>query len=168
VGDLHADDVGLGDVRVAAEDVGDLVGRHVLGLPAEGVAEAVDEVDAAVGVLALHVAGQEPGVAGREEVRGPALVGRGRVVVVALEIGFFEGWVGEAVHDLAGLAGRDFDGEAGGWVARDFLRVDVHAHALLVGGVEPVPDGAALADGVDAKGPRVVVEGAAEPVGGGV
>jgi len=72
VRDLHADDVGLGDVRMAAEDVGDFVGRYVFGFPAEGVAEAVDEVDGAVGELALHVAGEEPRVAFGEEVGDPA------------------------------------------------------------------------------------------------
>src|SRR5205823_5591871 len=65
---LHAVHVRLRDPGRAAEDVGDLLRGDVLALPAEGVADAIDEVVVAVGVLAQQIPGAEPGVAAREGV----------------------------------------------------------------------------------------------------
>ena len=54
--ELDAVDVCLEDVRGGTEDGGDFVGGDVLALPAEGVADAVGEEEAAFGVLAEEVA----------------------------------------------------------------------------------------------------------------
>ena len=54
--ELDAVDVCLEDVRGGAEDGGDFVGGDVLALPAERVADAVGEEEAAFGVLAEEVA----------------------------------------------------------------------------------------------------------------
>ena len=43
-----------------AKHIANFVRRYVLGVPAEGVAEAIDEVDSAFFVLPHHVAGAEP------------------------------------------------------------------------------------------------------------
>src|SRR5262249_24853366 len=61
-----------------------LGGRHVLALPAEGVADAVDEVEEALLVLAHQVAGPDPGVALCEDVTQDSLLGFARTGV-ALE-----------------------------------------------------------------------------------
>ena len=162
----NAVDVRLGDLRELADHVADLVGGDVLALPAERVAQAVDEVDAPVGVLALHVARAEPEVALFEDVLDHALVACGLVVEVALEHGVRGGGV-EFVEDFAGFAVAAGDGEAGG-VAEDVFGDDVDLHADFFGGVLEAPEEAAAADGVCAEGPAVVVEGGAEAVGGGV
>ena len=75
VRDEDAVDVRLGDLRVLAHHVADFVGGDILRVPAESVAEAVDEVDAPVGVLAVHVAGAEPHVVLGEDVAHEAFLG---------------------------------------------------------------------------------------------
>src|SRR5262245_5931579 len=51
------------DTRHAVDRLGNLAGRHVFALPAERVADPVDEVEIAVAVSAHQVAGAKPDVA---------------------------------------------------------------------------------------------------------
>src|SRR6202008_4865098 len=59
-------DVRFRDARDDAERLGHFAGRDVLALPAERVADAVDEIEIAVGVAAHQVAGADPHIALRE------------------------------------------------------------------------------------------------------
>ena len=72
---LHAVHVDQLDAGAVGERVGHLLGRHVLALPAEGVADAVDEVEVAVLVVAQQVAGAPEGVALLEDVAQDLLLG---------------------------------------------------------------------------------------------
>src|SRR5581483_8986012 len=72
------------DAGAARDRLGNLGRRDVFALPAEGVADAVDEVEEAARVLAHQIAGAEPGVAGREHV-AQDLFGRSGLVGIALE-----------------------------------------------------------------------------------
>ena len=56
------------DPRRVRQALFDLGGGDVLALPAEGVADPVDEVEIAVGILTHQVAGAEPTVAALEDV----------------------------------------------------------------------------------------------------
>src|SRR4029453_13206654 len=84
-------DVGLRDAAEAADRLLHLGGRDVLAFPAEGIADAVDEIEIAVLVLAHEIAGTEPGVALLEHVVQDFSAGLGRV--------------GVAFEALAGLGG---------------------------------------------------------------
>ena len=64
----HSVDDGLRDAGTRADRAGDLGGRHVLALPAEGGANAIDEVDVTLFVLPHQVAGAKPRVTGLEDV----------------------------------------------------------------------------------------------------
>src|ERR1700751_1824136 len=65
---FDAIDHGVGDAGAGADRTGDLGGRDVLALPAEGVADAVDESEIAARILAHQIAGAEPTIARREHV----------------------------------------------------------------------------------------------------
>ena len=105
-GDLDAVDIGLVDAGKAADDLGDLGGRDVLALPAERVADAVDEIEIAVGVLAHEIAGAEPGIALLEHVaQNLRRVVGGVGIAFEPHVGF--GRIGENLPDrFADLAGR--------------------------------------------------------------
>ena len=122
----HAVDVGLLDARKRAERHRHLGGRDVLALPAERVADAVDEIEIASLVPSHQIAGTKPGVAGCEHVPQDLLLG-GIDAGVALEPA---GDVRRAADDLADRFA-------------DFVRSTANAKALLVSdglftsGVEP-------------------------------
>src|SRR5690606_2729722 len=61
--DLDAIDDGLVDPRIARDHLRDFGRGDVFALPAEGVADTVDEIEIALRILAHEVAGAEPGVA---------------------------------------------------------------------------------------------------------
>src|SRR5690606_38415735 len=61
--DLDAIDVGFIDAGIARDHFGHLCRRNVFALPAERVADAIDEIRIAVFVLAHQIAGAEPRVA---------------------------------------------------------------------------------------------------------
>ena len=126
-GHLDAVDVGDLDARKAVENGRDLLRRDVLALPAEGVADAVDEVEVVVGVAAQEIAGAEPGVAGLEDVAQDLAFGflRRRVALEALHAGVLG--AADAADELADLAGRALDAEALG-VAHVRLGLDVEAN----------------------------------------
>src|SRR6516225_7327609 len=87
LGPGHAHPV-YGGVRhsgTCGDHLRDLGGGHVLTLPAEGVADAIDEVEEALLVLAHEIAGAIPGVSGREHI-AQDLAGGGRLIGVALEV----------------------------------------------------------------------------------
>ena len=79
--DRHAVDDRLRHAGRLGQALLDLDGGDVLALPPEGVADAVDEVEIAFGVLAHQVAGAEPAVALLEDVRQDLLFRRGLVGV---------------------------------------------------------------------------------------
>src|SRR5207247_1974324 len=93
----------------AAEDVGDLLRGDVLALPAEGVADAIDEVVVAVGVLEQQIPGAEPGVAAREGVAHELPLARRAVGVAVVLHG-----AADASEELARLTRRARDAEAVG------------------------------------------------------
>src|SRR5439155_933610 len=106
---LHAVHVRLRDPGRSAEDVGDLLRGDVLALPAEGVADAIDEVVVAVGVLAQQVPGAEPGIAAREGVVHELPLARRAVGVAVVLHG-----AADASEELARLARPAGDAEAVG------------------------------------------------------
>src|SRR5271165_7030863 len=71
-------DAGMQYAFESAELLRHLGGSHVLALPAKGVADAVDEVEEALLVLAHQVAGSHPGVARCENIVQDLLLGIGR------------------------------------------------------------------------------------------
>src|SRR5438046_2722178 len=79
----------------------------VLALPAEGVADAIDEVVVAIGVLAQQVPGAEPGVAAREGVAHELPLARRAVGVAVVLHG-----AADLAEELARLARRAGDAEA--------------------------------------------------------
>src|SRR5262245_30925728 len=74
-------DAGMQDALESAELLRHLGGSHVLALPAKGVADAVDEVEEALLVLAHHVAGPYPSIARCEDLAQDFLLGLGRTGV---------------------------------------------------------------------------------------
>ncbi len=166
-GQLDAVDVGLEDVRVRAEGLGDLAGRDVLRLPAEGVADAVVEVPAALGVPAHDVAGSEPGVAFGEDVAHDLAGGGSGVVEVALELGGDVGGV-DAVEEFAGIAARDLVAEAGRGVAPGFFGLPVELDDGDLAAEEGAGEGAVAADGAAGEVVGGEVPAAGGAFGGGV
>src|SRR5271166_4601195 len=77
-------DAGMQYAIESAERLRHLGTRHVLALPAKGVADTVDEVEEALLVLAHQVAGPYPGVARCEDMAQDSLLGLDRTGV-ALE-----------------------------------------------------------------------------------
>src|SRR5208337_3764137 len=70
-------DAGMQYALESAELLRHLGGSHVLALPAKGVADAVDEVEEALLVLAHQVAGPHPSVAFREHMAQDFFLGLG-------------------------------------------------------------------------------------------
>src|SRR5204863_4317851 len=83
-GDGHAVDVGLLDSGERAQRLRHFAGRDVLALPAEGVPDAIDEVEVALVVLAHEIAGANPEVPRLEHVAEGLLLG-GLVARIPLE-----------------------------------------------------------------------------------
>ncbi len=122
-GHLHAVDIRFLDAREDGDRLGHFARRDVLALPAERVADAVDEEVVAERVAAQEVAGAEPGVALCEDVAQDFLLGV-RALRVALEAAAF--FVDHADR-LAHLVGLAFDAEAVGSAHR-LLVFDVEEH----------------------------------------
>ena len=74
----------LGHAGKLRDRFGDLRGRDVLAFPAERVADAIDEIKEAAGILAHEIAGAIPGVAAGKHV-AQDLALRFRLVGIALE-----------------------------------------------------------------------------------
>src|ERR1700734_1581190 len=74
-------DAGMQYALESAEFLRHLGRRHVLALPAKGVADAVDEVEKALLVPAHQVAGPPPSGARREDMAQDSLLGFGRTGV---------------------------------------------------------------------------------------
>src|SRR5438445_11287971 len=112
-GDGHAVGGRLADTGKRAERLGDLGRRDVLALPAERLADAMDEVVVAGLVLAHQVAGAKPGIARLEDVaKDLALGGLGAGVPLESSAGGRR-MSGNPADRLADLAGRTADPEAG-------------------------------------------------------
>ena len=108
-GHFDAVDIGLPHVVELSDRFLDLGGRDVLALPSEGVADAVDEIEIAVLILAHQVAGAEPDVALLEHVAQDltvALVLAG-IALESLPGGFED--LQDLADDLARLVGPAFD-----------------------------------------------------------
>src|SRR5690348_16762567 len=67
-GNAHAIDIRILDTGKRGDRLRDFRRRDILALPAEGVADAVDEIEIAARVLAHQVAGAEPRIALLEHV----------------------------------------------------------------------------------------------------
>src|ERR1051326_5431207 len=83
-GDLDAVGGGIDHALAFANGIVDLAGRDILALPAEGIADPVDEMEEALLVEPHQIAGAEPGVAFCEDVAQDFLLGFG-LVGIALE-----------------------------------------------------------------------------------
>ena len=79
-GDLDAIGRGVEHALALADRVIDFAGRDILALPAEGVADPVDEMKEALLVEPHQIAGAEPGVALGEDVAQDFLFGLGASV----------------------------------------------------------------------------------------
>src|SRR5262249_6591552 len=106
-----------------------LGGRYVLALPAEGIADAVDEVEEGVAVAAHQIAGAEPGVALLEHVAQDFPVGLGRVGVALEALAGPRGVLHDLADHLARLIRPALDAEAA-LVADGLLALHVEAHDL--------------------------------------
>ena len=123
--DGDAVDVGFGNAGKCGDRLGHFRSRDVLALPAEGVADAIDEIKIALLVLAQQVAGAEPHVALLEHVAQDFLLGL-RLDRIAFEAVRGLGWIVEDLSDrLAGFVRCAFDTET--------LRI---AHRLLLLDIE--------------------------------
>lgn len=140
-GHQDAVDVGLDDAGEAAENLGHFGRADVLGFPAVGVAEAVEEEPSAVWGSTEGVAGAVPEIAFREDVASD----------------FLRGGVGVAPVSGKGLLVRDLDDdfpaffvrlsyrEAHVWISDDFVgcgfdfdgHVDVPVHVAKEGALMP-------------------------------
>ena len=83
-GTVDAIDIGFRDAGHAAERLGHFAGGDILALPAEGVADAVDEIEIAMLVAPHQVAGAKPDIARVEDVAQHLLLAF-RLVGIALE-----------------------------------------------------------------------------------
>ncbi len=94
------------NARECAHHLRDLCGRYVFTLPTEGIADAVDEIEIALGITAHEIAGAEPSIALGEHVAQDfdLVVSR---IGIALEPPARLRWVLENPADrLADLPGR--------------------------------------------------------------
>src|SRR5207248_7589318 len=122
-------DVGFENAFELRERLFDFGGRHVLALPAERIADAIDEIEIPVLVLAHEVAGAEPKVALRKRVVQDLVIGL-FVARIAFEARSRLGRVLEYLADnLAGLVDRAFNAKTGG-VAHRLAALYVEAHDL--------------------------------------
>src|SRR5260370_26716231 len=112
VGAGDGDPVGRGVENAGAipDRVVHLAGRDVLALPAEGVADPVDEMEVARRVAQHQIAGAEPGIAFGKDIAQDLLRGLGRVRV-ALERAAAPIGGADAPDRLADLAGGAGDAE---------------------------------------------------------
>src|SRR5205085_3148214 len=105
---LHAVDGGLVHARRGLQPFSHLGGGDVLALPAEGVADAVDEIEISLAVQAHQVAGGEPGVARLEDVVDDLLL---RLLAVEVAGVFGPRIAADLADALTDLAGRAFHAE---------------------------------------------------------
>ena len=78
------------------DDARDLGGRDVFAFPAEGIADAIDEIEKPLLVLAHEIAGAIPGIAGEEHV-AQDLLARGSRRPCSPR----SAWLPPVIHDLA-------------------------------------------------------------------
>src|SRR6185437_4224821 len=69
------------DAAAIPDRIGDLACRNILALPAEGISDAIDEMEKAVVVDRHEIAGAKPGVALGEHVAQDLLLGFGGIGV---------------------------------------------------------------------------------------
>src|SRR5262249_50087824 len=105
-GDLHAVDVGLGDAGRPVQHVADLLRGDVLSLPAEGVADAIDEVEVPGRVAAEEIAAPKPHVAALEGVAHELPLARRAVAVSIVLHGARPAHAPEQLPGLVHRAGR--------------------------------------------------------------
>src|SRR5262245_59817062 len=128
-GHRDAVDVGLKRTVEGADRLFDFGGGHVFALPAKGVADAVDEIEIAVRILAHEVAGSEPHVAFLDHVVQYFLFGfRGCRIAFEPLTGFGR-ILDDPADDFAWLVGFAFNAEAL-LVADRLLPLGVESHDL--------------------------------------
>src|SRR5471032_2171028 len=124
---LHAIDVRVLHTGEDIDRLSHFGGRHVLAFPAECIADAIDEIEISVLVLAHEIAGAEPGVALLEHVAQNLvliLAGGG----VALEaVSRLRRLVDDLADDLAGFVWRAANAESVG-IAHRLLSLHVESH----------------------------------------
>src|SRR6516162_3231938 len=128
-GNLNAVDVGLQNAVELPDHLLDLGGRDVLAFPAESVADAIDEIEVAVLVLAHQIAGAEPDVALLEHVVQDLLVGLGLAGIALEPLAGLGRILHDLADDLARLVDVALDAEAA-FVADRLLAFHVEAHDL--------------------------------------
>lgn len=163
---LHPVDVGLAHRRVESDGLANLGGGDVLGLPAEGVADAVAEEGEAVGIAAQDVAGPEPGVSGGQDIAQDLGVGGVWIVEVALEalLDVF----GETIQHLARLAGLNAATEFRHGVTPGRVGVMINLDECRGAAVEKRRQPASTTDGPAAQVVAADVPRGARRLGGGV
>src|SRR5207248_920222 len=117
----------LGHAATTPDHVRDLRGRHVLSLPAEGVADPVDEIEESLRVAAHQIAAAIPGVA-RGERLAQHLAARGGRIGVALEASgavIVQNLTDRLAHLVRGAAHA-----VAARVAKRGARLEVEAHDL--------------------------------------
>ncbi len=137
-------DVGLDDAGKAAENLGHFGRADVLGFPAVGVAEAVEEEPSAVWGSTEGVAGAVPEIAFREDVASDFLRGGVGVAPVTGK-GLL---VGDLDHDFpAFFEGLPYS-EAHVWISDDFVGcgVDFDGHVDI--SVDVAKEGAVMPDAI--------------------
>src|SRR5262249_20754330 len=126
---LHAVDIGLQNAVESTYCLLHLGGRDVLPFPTESIADAVDEIEIAVLVLAHQIAGSKPEIAFFEHVVQDLSVGLG-VVRIALEpLAGFGRLLEDFADNLARFVDLAFDAETS-LVADRLLGLRIKAHDL--------------------------------------
>src|SRR5262249_39038039 len=126
-GNGHAVHARFDDSRKPRYRLGHLGRGHVLSLPTEGVADAVDEEEIAGVVLAHEVAGAKPGVARLEHVAQDLLLRLPRIAVALEAAGQARRPIRNLAERLSHLAGTATDAAAA-LVAHDLAALVVVAH----------------------------------------
>src|SRR6476619_6278862 len=128
VGALHGDpiDIRLHDAGKGVDDLGDLGGRDVLALPAEGVADPIDEIEIAARVAAHEVAAPEPQIPRLEGIAQDLLLGGAAVGIAVEALGGLQRIDQDARDKLADLVRRALDAKAV-LAAHRLLAVEVEA-----------------------------------------
>src|SRR5437588_11111200 len=110
-GNLHAIDGRLPHAGKSRDGLGDFSGRDVLALPAERVADAIDEIEITALVLLHKIAGAEPGVTFAEHVAQNLLVGCDLIRIAVEPVRRLLGIVQNLAEDFAGFPRCAFDAE---------------------------------------------------------
>src|SRR5690606_8345522 len=128
-GNGDAIDDGIPDARTLRKGIGDLDCRYILALPAERIADTVDEIEIAVRILLHQIAGAEPAVALLLDIAENFRLRRLGIGIALETVGGLGRIVGDEADHLAGFVRLRLDDEAVR-PAHRLLALDIEPHDL--------------------------------------